>query len=535
MTSNMPFDKNRSTDVDSLLQENSDLRRQNQKLAKQVTQLIKTENRLFQFQSSLDRQLKTYQKLTDLGNALNQACDSDTVIDLAVEFALYELEFERCIFFSLNADTQQLYVRAFDGYYDETFAKVIQTLTIPWADLFNTPHPAPPLICSAHSSDSHLKSWCSVLGMDEYAAMVLHHETQSTLGLLVVGNTAEMWNYHTRVFANSSAITGLTNLSNQVSIAISNIRSYASQQKQTKELEKIVQARTQEIQQKNQFLKHTLRQLKNAQAQLIHNEKMLGLSQFVAGFAHEINNSINIIYANIDVASGYMYDLLAVIMSYQKQYPQDNPAIQQAVEDADLDFLQVDLPKLFRSTLTGAERIQNIMLSLKSFSRKNEAPRKRVNIHDGIDSALMLLEHRLHSDGNYPNIEIVKHYGKLPAVECYVAELNQVFMHLLNNSIDALQTQSDPAVVPCITIATESQNNRVIICITDNGPGIPQEIQAQIFEPFFTTKDIGQGPGLGLPNSYQIIHNQHGGRLEFQSQIGLGTTFEVTIPLELSP
>lgn len=531
MLSNMLPDENRSSRVDKLLHENNDLKQQNKKLAKQVTQLIKTENRLFQFQASLDRQLKTYQKLTDLGNALNQAFDCETVISLAVEFSLYELGFERCVFFFLDTDTQHLYVKAFDGYYDEPSANHIQGLTIPWPDFLSSCHQQTTVMCPENCPDNDLGQWCALLGMDEYTARILRNETQSTLGLLVVGNTIDMWNYHTRVLAKSSEMIGFVNLSNQVFIAISNIRSYNAQQQQTKNLEKIVQARTHELYQKNQFLKHTLKQLKSAQAQLIHNEKMLGLSQFVAGFAHEINNSINIIYANIDVASCYMNDLLSLISCYQHQYPQNNPTIQKAVEQADLGFLRVDIPKLFRSTLTGAERIQNIMLSLKSFSRKNEAAKKRVNIHDGIDSALMLVEHRLHAQGAASNIQIVKQYGDLPPVECYAAELNQVFMHLINNSIDAFQKLVDPTVTPCVTITTKSQKNCVVICVADNGPGIPDGIQAQIFEPFFTTKDIGQGPGLGLSNSYQIIHNQHGGRLEFESQIGCGTRFEITLPL----
>ncbi|MEM1253080.1 MAG: ATP-binding protein [Cyanobacteria bacterium P01_H01_bin.21] len=521
---------NISTNLESLLRENAALRQQNEDLAQQTTQLIKTENRLFQLQEDLDQQLRTYQKLSDLGNALNQTFDASQVFSLALEFAIYELGFERCLLFFLNAE-QQLCVEAFDGYYDDPFTATLQQLAISWTDLFATHGDQTLLVCDANCTDETLTQWRSQLGMDEYAVAVLHNETQATFGLLVVGNTAEMWKYQTRVDADGNALLGVLNVSNQVAIAISNIRLYNAQQQQNRELEHVVQERTQELYRKNQSLKHTLKKLKSAQAQIIHNEKMLGLGQFVAGFAHEINNSVNTIYANMHLANSYLQNLLALVKSYQEEYPQANAFIDAATEQADLDFLEADLPKLFQSAKDGAERIKNIVLSLKSFSRKDEIAKKRVDIHDGLNSTLMLLEHQLSADSLYPAIEVVKRYGTIPLVECYAAQLNQVFMHLINNGIDALRRPSGQSATPRITITTVLKENWVTISFEDNGPGIPEGIRSKIFEPFFTTKTVGKGPGLGLSNSYQIIHTQHGGRLECHSQLGVGSTFCIVIPL----
>ncbi len=522
-----------SPNIESLLRENAALRQQNHDLAQQATQLIKTENRFFQVQADLDQQIRTYQKLSDLGNALNQTFDSSQIISLALEFAIYELGFERCLLFFLN-DKRQLHVEAFDGYYDDDLIATIQQLTIDWNDFFNSDRTQTTLVCTEGCTDETLLQWCSSLEMDEYAVTVLHNQTQANFGLLVVGNTADMWQYQTRIVAEGGAMVGLENLSNQVSIALSNSRLYSVQQQQNRELEHIVQIRTQELHRKNQSLKRTLKKLKSAQAQIIHNEKMLGLGQFVAGFAHEINNSVNVIYANMHLANGYFQNLLTLVESYQQQYPQASDVIEDATEQADLEFLKDDLPKLFQSARDGAERIKNIVLSLKSFSRKDEIAKKKVDIHNGLNSTLLLLEHQLSADSLYPTIEVIKCYGQLPLVECYVAQLNQVFMHLINNSIEALRRTSRKASAPRITITTTLKNNQIAICFEDNGPGIPDAIQSKIFEPFFTTKAIGQGPGLGLSNSYQIIHSQHKGRLECQSQLGVGSTFRIIIPVSQS-
>ncbi len=281
-----------------------------------------------------------------------------------------------------------------------------------------------------------------------------------------------------------------------------------------------------------------LQALQQTQAQLIQTEKMSSLGQLVAGVAHEINNPINFIYGNLPHASTYIQDLLALVKLYDAKFGDRDPEIQQFRDDIDLDFLAHDLPPMLDSIQIGADRIREIVLSLRNFSRLDEAAMKRVDIHEGIDSTLLILQNRLKSSAGHPGIEVVKQYGKLPVVECYPGQLNQVFMNILSNAIDALEhynqqrspqeIHTNPAV---ITIYTKSTETSVAICIGDNGPGIPAEIQTRLFDPFFTTKPIGKGTGLGLSISYQIVVDKHHGTLQCSSKPCKGTEFWIEIPV----
>ncbi|WP_199249151.1 PAS domain S-box protein [[Phormidium] sp. ETS-05] len=305
-----------------------------------------------------------------------------------------------------------------------------------------------------------------------------------------------------------------------------------------------------------QQLETTLHQLKQTQAQLIQTEKMSSLGQMVAGVAHEINNPTNFIYGNIAHANEYVRDLLGLLHLYQEYYPHPVPEIEQELEAIDLDFLLQDLPKLLASMQVGAERIHNIVKSLRNFSRLDESPVKGVDIHEGIENTLMLLRNRLKAKSDYPEIKVVKQYGVLPPVECYASQLNQVFMNILNNAIDAieegyrLEMAAGIGTPPSITITTAIVNSDqeqaaalgissvifppiplVMIRIADNGPGMTADVKKRLFDPFFTTKPVGKGTGLGLAISYQIIVEKHGGSLECHSQPGAGTEFIITIPL----
>jgi signal transduction histidine kinase len=298
--------------------------------------------------------------------------------------------------------------------------------------------------------------------------------------------------------------------------------------------------------------------LKQTQTQLIQTEKMSSLGQLVAGVAHEINNPVNFIYGNLAYTSQYAQDLLHLLHLYQKHYPTPNPEIAQLAQTIDLDFLDEDLPKILASMKIGTERIRKLVLSLRNFSRLDQSEMKPVDIHEGLDSTLLILQHRLKNKPNYPSIKIVKAYGELPLVECYASQLNQVFMNVLSNAIDALEeyhtiqllqgTQTEESQ---ITIRTSmkplagdrenhstplntTQNNtsleNVVIQISDNGPGISQATKSQIFDPFFTTKPIGKGTGLGLSISYQIVVEKHGGVFQCFSEPGEGTEFWIEIP-----
>ncbi|MBD1846731.1 response regulator [Cyanobacteria bacterium FACHB-63] len=258
------------------------------------------------------------------------------------------------------------------------------------------------------------------------------------------------------------------------------------------------------------------RELRQTQSQLIQSEKMSSLGQLVAGIAHEINNPINFIHGNLSHAETYARGLLQLINAYQLEYPTLNEHLQKIVEEIDLDFLVDDFPKILQSMQTGVNRISEVVTSLRTFSRLDEAEVKAANLHEGIDSTLMLLRHRLEATSNYPEIEIIKQYGELPLIECYAGQLNQVFMHLLSNAIDALELRCVEHLnwTPKIWVQTQLLNaESVEIRITDNGIGIPEAIRDQIFNPFFTTKIIGKGTGMGLALSYQIITQTHHGQL----------------------
>lgn len=295
-------------------------------------------------------------------------------------------------------------------------------------------------------------------------------------------------------------------------------------------------------------IQHYIQELQQTQTQLIQTEKMSSLGHLVAGIAHEINNPVSFIHGNLSYADGYMQDLLELIYRYQVEHPNPSPSLNRKIETIDLDFLRDDLPKLFTSMRVGTERIRDIVRSLRNFSHIDEAEIKRVDIHEGIDSTLMILQHRLKSTSERPEILVLKNYGYLPTVECYPGLLNQVFMNLLTNAIDALDTVafstfnpgsetpsnnlSKSQFAPCIHICTKKlKGDRVSIQITDNGSGIPEAVRAKLFDPFFTTKPVGKGTGLGLSVSYQIVVEQHGGQLRYQPKSSQGAEFVIEIPI----
>ena len=283
-------------------------------------------------------------------------------------------------------------------------------------------------------------------------------------------------------------------------------------------------------------LTQTLKELQDTQSQLIQSEKMAGLGQLVAGIAHEINNPISFIYGNITYVTEHTENLFKLLRLYKKQYTKLTGEIQKQAAALDLDFISDDLPKVLTSMKMGAERISQLVLSLRIFSRLDEAGIKPVDLHEGIDSTLLILQHRLQPEKNSFAIEVIKEYGKLPAVLCYAAQINQVFMNILNNAIDALEKSATYGKIidnPKIWIRTEvTQRNTILIYITDNGCGVPEMMRSRIFEPFFTTKEPGQGTGLGLSISYQIIVEKHGGNIKCVSEPGNGCEFCIEIPMK---
>jgi two-component system, NtrC family, sensor kinase len=299
------------------------------------------------------------------------------------------------------------------------------------------------------------------------------------------------------------------------------------------------------MEQRTEELNQALESLKQAQAQLVQGEKMSALGQLIAGIAHEINNPVNFIHGNLTHVKEYTQNLLDFVQLYQKHYPNPVAEIQEKAEELDMEFLQTDLLKILDSMKMGSDRIRDLILSLRNFSRLDESALKSVSINEGIDSTLVILQHRLKARPNFPEIQVVKNYGELPIVECYPSQLNQVCMNILSNAIDSLESrypnhileesQTDKSQIPTITISTNvSSNNLITIKIADNGVGIPEAILSKLFDPFFTTKSVGKGTGLGLSISHQIITEKHNGKIECFSTLGQGTEFVITIPARQS-
>ena len=313
-------------------------------------------------------------------------------------------------------------------------------------------------------------------------------------------------------------------------------------EKLTKELINALKTKdelTQIAQAQAEQLKQFIRELQQTQSQLIQAEKMSSLGQLVAGVAHEINNPVNFIYGNLKYVDDYINYLMQLVHLYQQFYPHHVPEIEDYIKKIELDFLRDDLPKIINSMKVGAGRISEIVLSLRNFSRLDEAEMKKIDIHEGLDSTLLILQNRFKEKVDCSEIEVVKSYGNVPLVDCYPGQLNQVFMNIISNAIDALENSHKPYFPEIkknhskITITTEIIQNNVIIRIADNGLGITDAVKERVFDPFFTTKPVGKGTGLGLSISYQIVVKKHKGKLRCISERGQGAEFYIEIPLSI--
>lgn len=297
---------------------------------------------------------------------------------------------------------------------------------------------------------------------------------------------------------------------------LAKVRAHLQLKQRTDNLKQRVRERTQE--------------LENAQIQLMQQEKLATLGQLIAGVAHEINNPMACIANNVEPAHEYVRDLTELIGLYRQHYSEPVASIDRLIEDRDIDFALEDLPKLLNSMKLSTERIKNISTSLRDFSRVDEKDRTPINIHHGLESTLVILGHRIKAIGNRPAIAINKHYGEIPDVYCFSSSINQVFMNILANAIDALEGTQQPAIA--ITTKQES-DSWVVIEIEDNGPGLSEVIKQRLFEPLFTTKPIGKGTGLGLSISRQIVVDKHQGRIDCVSAPGEGCRFVIELPINV--
>ncbi len=376
------------------------------------------------------------------------------------------------------------------------------------------------LDCTVEWSDPQVKAYFSRLGYDGVLLLAVPTHSRKLGALVLLREAPTPWS--DRDLELSQEIV------NQMAIAINQADLYT----QATESARLATA-------KSEALEVALKQLQQAQSQLIQAEKMSSLGQLVAGIAHEINNPVSFIYGNVIHAQEYTNDLLVLIERYRQYCPVTPPQVLDWINEIDLEFLVEDLPRLYQSMQMGADRIQEIVKSLRTFSRLDEAEMKEVDLHQNLDSTLMILNSRLNGTEGNTVIQVIKNYGFIPPVQCYVGQLNQVFMNLLSNAIDALNERDKNRHFPelvkhpsILEIKTELKYRRwVQITIHDNGIGISPEALSRIFDPFYTTKPVGAGTGLGLSTSYKIIVEQHHGKLECTSELGKGTDFMITIPL----
>jgi NO-binding membrane sensor protein with MHYT domain/signal transduction histidine kinase len=503
----------------------------------EITDLKRTENRLKESETKF-RDLAIQEELLNrLSNQIRQSLDLPTILQTAVCEVRNLFTTDRAVIYQFEANwSGQI---------------IFEDVTEPWFSTLGEAADCFPRKCLEGYRKGRIKVINNILEAEldsNYLQFLQRLRVQANLivpimvcdqlwGLLIVHQCS-----HPRVWKEEEANL-LHRLAIQLGIAIQQSDLYTESEESA--LQAHVQAQQlreseAQLMQQAQNLQQAFQELKSLQLKLVQSEKMSSLGQLVAGVAHEINNPVGFIHGNLGHVQTYAQDLLSLVELYQKHYPNPIVEIQAKAEEIDLPFLQQDLDKILASMKIGTDRIRQIVLSLRNFSRIDEAAFKTVDIHEGIDSTLMILQHRLKASSERPAIEVIQDYAKLPLLECYPGPLNQVLMNLLANAIDALEESNAKRTFQeikdnpsQITIRTGMLDQQwVEITILDNGSGIPEKVKKQIFDPFFTTKSIGKGTGMGLSISYQIIVEKHGGKLECVSNPNQGTEFVIQIPIQ---
>jgi two-component system, NtrC family, sensor kinase len=486
--------------------------------------LQKTQDQLLQSEARF-RELQAKEELLKrrLSSQIRSSLELDKILKTAVQEIRSLLKIDRCQFFWYH-DTANPYYKLSHQACCESLPEQLFVNTIEQVKTLNRPVQQPDFLRIddvANDRKLEKESRSSLLSLGLKTLLVAPVQTRHHTGVIVCEHFQEY-----RPWSNQE-VELIAAVVDQLAIAIDQAELYA--QSRTTAAFATAQA---------EKLKTALHDLHSYQTQLVQTEKMSTLGTLVAGIAHEINNPTSFIYGNLHYANEYIKDLLKLVRLYRENYPNPVSEIKMHSSAVELEFLMEDLPKVLSSMEHGAERIRHLVTSLRNFSRLDQSKMQPVDLHEGIESTLLILHHRLKANSVRPGIKLIKEYGELPQVECHPSQLNQVFMNLLGNAIDALEevpnqtTTAQNKFTPTIWIRTEiAPDDRVIIKIIDNGYGITEETKVQLFDPFFTTKPIGKGTGLGLSISYQIVVEKHKGLLRCESEIGQGTEFSIEIPM----
>src|ERR1700716_2114728 len=495
------------------------LRVENQRLSDEVKRLVTTESQLYEVQEHLDGQMSAYRQLYELGKKFNTTVDLTTILQLAAEFVLYELNFERCLFLLKQSGSNIFSIETMDGYYDDAERTSIARLVLPTASLALAPLYAgvERVLCLPDCRRSELTSLRRLLGMDEYVILPFGGEPKNPIRLLVAGNPAERAPYQRRVVQEGEALLGLANLVSQTSTAINNASFYQALEWERQSLEEKVRERTREV-------SRSLEELRAAQDRLIQTEKLASLGQLTAGIAHEIKNPLNFIN-NFSALSAELVDELDDVLK---------PAALDKKTREEIDELTHMLKGNLEKVVQHGKRADSIVKNMLLHSREGSGEHRPVDINAIVEESLNLAYHGARAERSGFNITLRRDLDpEAGLIDLYPQEITRVFLNLISNGFYAATKRKeagDETFEPTLSATTKSLGNRVEIRIRDNGTGIPLEVKEKMFNPFFTTKPAGEGTGLGLSMSHDIVVKQHGGNINVDTEPGAFTEFIITLP-----